>query len=160
MSRPAVTIPLRQIAVVFLLRPDGAAVMQHRDDKAGLRHAGMWAPPGGHREPGETIEACARRELREETGYDCAELFRLDTVRDDPGDGGRPDDLHVFWARYDGVQPVRCFEGQAMEFIERARAPGYPIPRFLFEIWDRAVRASSEVPARGSPADEGGSCES
>ncbi len=24
--------------------------------------------PGGHREPGERIEACARRELEEETG--------------------------------------------------------------------------------------------
>ncbi|HEV2125722.1 MAG TPA: NUDIX domain-containing protein [Chloroflexota bacterium] len=29
-----------------------------------------WTPPAGQREPGETIDACARRELLEETGLD------------------------------------------------------------------------------------------
>ena len=31
-----------------------------------------WGPPGGCREPGETIDDCARRELQEETGLDLA----------------------------------------------------------------------------------------
>jgi ADP-ribose pyrophosphatase YjhB (NUDIX family) len=31
---------------------------------------GLWNQPAGHVEPGETFEACALREAREETGYD------------------------------------------------------------------------------------------
>ena len=36
-----------------------------------------WTPPAGARQPGETIEACARRELMEETGL-CADVRRTE----------------------------------------------------------------------------------
>lgn len=36
--------------------------------RLGSHGAGTWAPPGGHLEPAETVEDCARRELLEETG--------------------------------------------------------------------------------------------
>lgn len=36
--------------------------------------AGTWQFPGGHLEYGEAIEACARREAREETGLELGEV--------------------------------------------------------------------------------------
>lgn len=46
-----------------------------RDDKPGLVFPGMWDLPGGARDPGESPEDTALRELREELG------LRLDPAR-------------------------------------------------------------------------------
>jgi 8-oxo-dGTP diphosphatase len=47
--------------------------------------AGRWALPGGFIDMDETLEESARRELREETGVETAELVQLGTY----GDPGR-----------------------------------------------------------------------
>jgi 8-oxo-dGTP pyrophosphatase MutT (NUDIX family) len=51
-----------------------------------------WTPPSGARLPGESIEECARRELREEAGLD------VDPIR---VDGGRED-----WADFVAEAPA------------------------------------------------------
>jgi 8-oxo-dGTP pyrophosphatase MutT (NUDIX family) len=61
-------------ATVVVVRGRGAAaeaLLLHRAHH-GPEFAGDWAwtPPAGARLPGESIEDCARRELREETGLD------------------------------------------------------------------------------------------
>jgi len=132
-----------RVGAVILLRHDGAALLQLRDSKVGLRHAGMWVPPGGHAEPNETIEICARRELLEETDYDSSDLQWL-TEFEDHVEGWPPYQLTVFWAFYDGIQPVRCREGQALEFIRREEADTYDIPTYLIHIWDMALSAAKE----------------
>jgi 8-oxo-dGTP diphosphatase len=139
-----VATPLETVAAVLLLRDDGAALLQHRDDKPNLPRAGMWVPPGGHCEPGEDVAACARRELYEETAYDCADLRPLTAFLDEREGGWPPNWLVVFWARYDGVQPLECREGQALEFVERRRASEYPIPANLLATWDQALSQSRQ----------------
>lgn len=130
-----------RIAAVVLLRADGAALLQHRDDKPGLRHAGMWVPPGGHSESGETMLECARREMREETEYNATDLALLYTI-DDVVDGWPPYQLTFFWCWYDGEQSVACHEGQALAFVERAEAQNYSIPAYLLKAWDAAIAAA------------------
>lgn len=50
---------------------------------AGNAHgAGDWAPPGGHLEFGETFEACAAREVLEETGLSVGALKVVSLTND------------------------------------------------------------------------------
>ena len=64
--RPAVTVDL----AVFALTDDGLRVLlvRRRQDP----FAGRWALPGGFLEIEESIESGARRELREETGFEAS----------------------------------------------------------------------------------------
>ena len=65
-------IPDEQIAFsVIAARMRGEWVFCRHRDRA------TWEMPGGHRETGETPEAAARRELREETGASAAALERI-----------------------------------------------------------------------------------
>jgi 8-oxo-dGTP pyrophosphatase MutT (NUDIX family) len=132
-----------KVGAVMLVRKDGAALMQHRDVKPGLRRSGMWVPPGGHAEPDENIKTCARRELLEETAYDCSNLQFLIEF-EDYVKGWPSYLLTVFWAYYDGIQQLQCLEGQDLKFINRDQADSYDIPKYLLNVWDMALTTSKK----------------
>ncbi len=139
---------LTRIAGVVLLREDGAALLQHRDDKPGLPAAGLWVFPGGHCEPGESCGDGALRELLEETGYACAHAEMLIEFEYLSPDSGRIFCMSFWQADYDGVSPVQCFEGQEVAFIPRDEAGRLPAPDYLLDVWDRALTAREKNPLR------------
>ncbi len=79
--------PIVGIGVCLLRRQNGGEVLLARRGRPpGL---GSWSLPGGAQEVGETAEAAARRELREETGLAAGALqlaANVDSIhRDDDG---------------------------------------------------------------------------
>jgi ADP-ribose pyrophosphatase YjhB (NUDIX family) len=105
---------------------------------------GEWSLPGGGQRLGETAEACARRELLEETGIEAGALSLLAVVDAiTPGDDGRGPRFHytiidfvgdfaggtarpggdvtdVAWAPLDALQPYELWP-EALRVISLAR---------------------------------------
>lgn len=129
--------------VVLLRAGDGAALLQHRDEKPGLPAAGRWVFPGGHCEPGEDLLACALREFEEETCYRCRDPRWLVSLPDCFDPSWEPYELVLFWDVYDGLQPVECREGQALEFVARTAVDTIGMADYLRSIWDLALRRKS-----------------
>ncbi|MGH7014568.1 MAG: NUDIX hydrolase [Stellaceae bacterium] len=76
-NKPGRLYPERPIVgCLAVVRRDGRALLAQRSLPPGV---GKWGFPGGAQELGETIFACARRELLEETGI-AAEPARVLTV--------------------------------------------------------------------------------
>ena len=64
----------RVAARVLLVSDDGAVLLLKGSDPARPDAGTWWMTPGGGVDDGETAEAAARRELREETGFEAGDL--------------------------------------------------------------------------------------
>ena len=127
---------------VVLLRNDGAALLQLRDEKPGIQDRGIWVFPGGHVEQSETLENGAEREVLEETGYRCGELHGLRRYSAEELGYSGSYLIAFFWCWFDGRQEIRCYEGQALRFVERHAAELLPKRDYLLKVWDLALIAS------------------
>lgn len=103
---------------------------------------GLWAFPGGHVEPGETLQEAAARELMEETGM-TAEFSGLvglyDVIR---RDSSGIVTTHYVIACYLGLagpeEPVAASDAMSASFIDPEKLGGYALTPNIAEAVKRA----------------------
>lgn len=91
----------------------------------------QWGLPGGKREEGETLEQCAIRECREETGYLLKDLQKIHTSI---VPGYRFYETTAFLARLDGP-PVRARVGEGRSgFVDWHHLFAGPFSEYNFKV--------------------------
>jgi ADP-ribose pyrophosphatase len=103
---------------VAILPVDGDEVVLIRQYRAAI-DAWILEAPAGTLEEGEAPEACAARELIEETGLSASELVYLGAVYTTPGFSDEV--IHLYLGR--GLSPCTDFDKDEDEQIEVARFP-------------------------------------
>jgi 8-oxo-dGTP diphosphatase len=120
--------------------------MQLRDDIPTIADPGCWVVPGGELHAGETPEEGARREFAEETGYRIGPgEMRLALARDLPRPQGTTERQYYFVGRYDGVQPITCYEGQELRFLAPADLASMKTSPGLAEVIRAVLAARSSM---------------
>ncbi len=104
-------------AAVVALTDDGCVIMVRQYRKAVERE--LLEIPAGGLEPGEAPEACARRELAEETGLTARSLTRLVTFV--PSPGIMTELISIFVAR--GLSPIHSETPGDEEDLRVVRVP-------------------------------------
>jgi len=67
-----------QVAAALIMHEGRYLITRRRAD---AHLGGLWEFPGGKREPGESLEECLRRELREEVGIEITEPAPFQIIR-------------------------------------------------------------------------------
>jgi epoxide hydrolase-like predicted phosphatase len=125
------------VCFTVLKRPDGALVLQHRDNKPNIASPGGITGWGGAGTDGETPLECAYRELREETN-----------LRPEPNDfkflgyfrKTKPvhgEDSHVWAFELDGIddKTLKIFEGQGFVVLKNLRqASALPLTTLMRQV--------------------------
>lgn len=122
--------PIVVVAAAVIER-DGRVLLTRR--LRGTHLEGLWEFPGGKCEPGESIDDCLVRELREELGVESRTGTEiLTTTHAYPA---RTVELHFHWCEIDG-EP-RPMLGQQMQWADRRTLRELSFPEADRELIER-----------------------
>lgn len=93
--------------------------------------------PAGKLEPGEDPADCGRRELREETGYDCAVFEPLGVIFPSPGCYGEK--LFLYLAR------ELTYVGQSLDTDEFLAVESFPLADLMRQIMNNEIKDSKTI---------------
>lgn len=85
-------------------------LMLYRNKKKDDQNRGKWIGVGGKVEPGETVDACVRREVYEETGMELTSFTRRGII-DFFLEGFGSERMYLYTARAESSEFTECSEG-------------------------------------------------
>ena len=106
---------------ILVFNQAGHVLLQKRDNIPTIQEPGKWDVWGGHCEAGETPEACAIRELREELGIEIADPRALKFLMARAVDGRKE---FVFTYLFEADGTPRVYEGERAEWFAPEDAAG------------------------------------
>ena len=125
-----------RVAIAVIERHGRILICQRRPQDS---FGGYWEFPGGKRRPGESWEACLRRELREELGVRVSRIAPLGRLYHRLRQ--RQAFFRVFRCRVDGGRP-RPLAAQALRWVPARRLRRYRFPPANTPLIDRLLRLS------------------
>lgn len=122
-------LPHKQIGVAVIWNEQRQVLIDRRRPDGLL--GGLWEFPGGKLEPGETIEACIKREIQEELGIEIEVGDRLITI--DHAYTHFRVTLNVYHCRYvrGEPQPIACDE---VRWVRVDELDQFPFPKANVQI--------------------------
>jgi 8-oxo-dGTP diphosphatase len=127
-------IPETVIVTAAVVERDGRFLVTRR--QAGVHLEGYWEFPGGKCDPDEPLEACLRREMREELAVEAAIGDELFTIRHDYPE--RRVELHFFRCDLRGAPNPQV--GQDMRWVRREELATLKFPPADAEFIARLIR--------------------
>lgn len=143
-----VRLPNGQAVALEVIHHPGASAIVAVDDRTEValirqfRHAVggfIWEVPAGTLAPGETPEACAQRELREEAGLVAAQWTALGSIVTTPG--FCDERIHLFLAR------VLSDAAQALDDDEVLTVSRVPLSRALTMVRSGEIEDAKSIAA-------------
>ncbi|WP_068515061.1 A/G-specific adenine glycosylase [Leptolyngbya sp. O-77] len=130
-------LPHKQIGVAVIWNEQGHILIDRRKPEGLL--GGLWEFPGGKIEPGETVQDCIRREIREELGIEIEVGDRLMVI--DHAYTHFRVTLNVYHCRHlsGHPQPIECDE---VRWVTAAELDQFPFPKANLQIIE-AIRAAN-----------------
>ncbi|MGB7084462.1 MAG: A/G-specific adenine glycosylase [Phormidesmis sp.] len=122
-------LPHKQIGVAVISDTQGNILIDRRKQEGLL--GGLWEFPGGKIEPDETVEACVKREIKEELGIEIEVGDRLITI--EHAYTHFKVTLNVFNCKHlsGEPQPIECDE---VKWVTLADIDEYPFPKANSQI--------------------------